>query len=316
MKDQKTKQKKMKPAGWHLTVILLLLTVLCAACGKKEDELPQGSMRIYYIGRGETRLEYDVYAPEAEDQSGILNELIGKLEAVPEDTDFRSPLSFGTALLECRAEEGILTLSMDEHYRELKPTTEVLLRAALVRTFVQVPGITGVILQIGTEPLLDYSGTPIGIMTEDSFVENEGSEINAYEKVTLHLYYADEQGTGLVDTQRTLLYNTNTSMERLVMEQLILGPEENGLSPVLPADTRIISVSLTDGTCYVNLSSEFLKAVGNATPEVSVYAIVDSLAELPNVYQVQLMVNGDSGLLYRELIDLSAPLPRNLDLVD
>ena len=165
--------------------MLLLLTVLICAvmisCGKKEEAAEEDSMRIYYIGREETRLEYDTFLPEAEDQSGILNELIGRLEAVPSDKDYRAPLSFGTALLECRAEDGILTLTMDEHYRELKPTTEVLLRAALVRTFAQVPGITGVVMQIGEEPLLDQSGSPVGIMTADTFVENEGTEINAYE---------------------------------------------------------------------------------------------------------------------------------------
>ncbi len=320
MHEQRMKKRNDQQKRKHDKCLLLLLAVLlCAvmiACGRKEEETAEGSMRIYYIGREETRLEYDTILPEAEDQSGILNELISRMEEVPSDTDYRSPLSFGTALLECRAEDGILTLSMDEHYRELKPTTEILLRAALVRTFAQVPGITGVVMQIGEEPLLDQGGAPVGIMTADTFVENEGTEINAYEKTTLHLYYADTVGTGLVGTQRTLVYNTNISMERLVMEQLIAGPAESGLSPVLPADTRILSVSLTDGTCYVNLSSEFLKSVESVTPEVTIYSIVDSLAELPNVYQVQLMVNGESGILYREIFDLSNPLPRNLDLVD
>jgi len=309
MKDRN--RKKLRFAG----ILLLLLAAGCFSCGKKEEEAPEGSMRIYYLGREETCLAYEIYLPDGQEQSGLLNEIIGKLQE-PEEADHRSPLSFGTALLECRAEEGICTLVMDEHYRELKPTTEVLLRAALVRTFAQVPGITGVVMQIGDEPLTDLSGAPIGIMTADTFVENEGTEINSYEKTTLHLYYADAEGTGLVDTQRTLVYNTNISLERLVVEELIQGPTEPGLNPVIPADTRIISVNVNEGTCYVNLSAEFLKTVETATPEVTVYAIVDSLAELPNVYRVQLMVGGESELLYRDLVNLSNPLSRNLDLVD
>ena len=197
----------------------------------------------------------------------------------------------------------------------MSPTREVLVRAALVRTLVQIPGVEGVSMCIGEAPLLDRSGNPIGLMQKDTFVDNEGVEINAYDQVALHLYFADETGTQLVETTRTVIYNTNMSMERLVVEILIAGPEGKEIYPTVDPDTRIISVTDTDGVCYVNLSPEFLNAVGDVTPEVTLYSIVNSLAELKDVHRVQFMVNGDSQVLYREMIQLDNTFSRNLDMV-
>ncbi|MBR3516241.1 MAG: GerMN domain-containing protein, partial [Lachnospiraceae bacterium] len=194
-------------------------------------------------------------------------------------------------------------------------TREVLVRAALVRTLVQIPGVDGVSMRIGEEPLLDRSGNPIGVMQKDTFVDNEGAEINAYDTVALHLYFADETGTQLVETSQTVMYNTNISMERLVVEILISGPEGKEMYPTVNPDTQILSVTDADGVCYVNLSSEFMDTVGNVTPEVTLYSIVNSLAELKDVHRVQFMINGDAQILYRELIDLGSSFSRNLDIV-
>ena len=100
-----------------------------------------------------------------------------------------------------------------------------------------------------------------------------------------------------------------------MVEILIAGPEGKEIYPTLDPDTRILSVTDTDGVCYVNLSSEFLNAVGKVTPEVTLYSIVNSLAELKDVHRVQFMVNGDSQVLYREMIRLDNSFSRNLDIV-
>lgn len=74
------------------------------------------------------------------------------------------------------------------------------------------------------EMLADSSGMAIGTMNADSFIENAGDEINAYEKVNLKLYYANEDGTGLVEeNRRNVVYNSNISLEKLVVEQLVKG---------------------------------------------------------------------------------------------
>ena len=48
---------------------------------------------------------------------------------------------------------------------------------------------------------------------------------------------------------------------------------------------------------------------------VVIYSIVDSLTELPSVNTVQISVNGETNMTYREDYSLSKQYERNLDLV-
>ena len=86
--------------------------------------------------------------------------------------------------------------------------------------------------------------------------------------------------------------------------------------PVANPDTKVLSVAVRDGICYVNLDSSFVNQIYNVTPEVTIYAITNSLVELSNVNKVQISINGETNINYRENISLSATFERNLDLVE
>lgn len=103
--------------------------------------------------------------------------------------------------------------------------TEILNRASIVRTLSQVKDVQYVSFLVEGEPFVDASGSVVGVMSADTFIDNAGNEINTYEKVKLQLYFADEDGTGLQAVSRTKVYNSNISLERLVMEELIAGPQ-------------------------------------------------------------------------------------------
>ena len=310
---------EMKKYDRLLRILLVLWSVfLLSACGKQEEEqVKEEGYKIYYLNKAETSLVSEMYQPKSGvgDAESLLPELLEKMAEVPEGQDWHAALQMEFSVQNCFLEGNHVVLSVDPAYKDMSATREVLVRAALVRTLIQIPGVDGVSMRIGEEPLLDRSGNPIGVMQKDTFVDNEGAEINAYDTVALHLYFADETGTQLVETSQTVMYNTNISMERLVVEILISGPEGKEMYPTVNPDTQILSVTDADGVCYVNLSSEFMDTVGNVTPEVTLYSIVNSLAELKDVHRVQFMINGDAQILYRELIDLGSSFSRNLDIV-
>jgi len=101
----------------------------------------------------------------------------------------------------------------------------------------------------------------------------------------------------------------NTSLERLVVEQLLAGSQNGGLS-VMPKNTKVLNVSLTDNTCYVNLDSSFISGDIDVAEYIPIYAIVDSLTELQTVNKVQITVNGSADVTYRNVISLVQPLER------
>ncbi len=113
------------------------------------------------------------------------------------------------------------------------------------------------------------------------------------------------------------VYNSNISMEKLVVERLVAGPVDTdaGAYPVINPATKVLSVTVKDGTCYVNLDDNFMTQMYNVSADVVVYSIVNSLVELTNVNKVQISINGETDLVYRENFNFSTVFDRNLDLV-
>ena len=66
-------------------------------------------------------------------------------------------------------------------------------------------------------------------MTQETFVENSGKQINDYKYISMDLYFSDETGEKLKSENRALYYSSNVPLERVVVEQLIKGPQESGL---------------------------------------------------------------------------------------
>ena len=74
-------------------------------------------------------------------------------------------------------------------------------------------------------------------------------------------------------------------------------------------------MTVKDGTCYVNLSNEFLSQPYNVASDVTIYSITNSLVELSNVNRVQISVNGETNISYRENMSLNNVFERNLDIL-
>lgn len=304
---------------WMLLCLLLAL-LAAVACGGGEQADKSMVYNIYVLNKEETRIYSREYVAENTEQEALIEELLEQLLAPAEKLEYRAPLSGNFELLDYTVEEKQLILNFDEQYKGLPTTTEVLARAAVVRTMTQIKGIDFVSFQIRSAPLADAAGNVVGIMSADMFIDNAESEINSAEKVRVRLYFANEAGDKLIETNRTLVYNstTNVSMERLVVEQLIAGPSDQVRDKVYPTinpETKIISVSVRDGTCYVNLNENFLTQIYSVTSDVTIYSIANSLAELSNINKVQIAINGDSNVMFRENTSLAVTYGRNLDIV-
>lgn len=297
--------------------MLLFVALVFFGCGQDGQEPSGKSYNIYYLNNTETAVFSTEYVTRTTDQGELLQELLGQLWKVSERLEYKPPLTENVPLLGYTVTQDQLVLSFDESYRQQEPTTEVLTRAAIVRTLTQIEGIQYVSFQVRSETLTDVYGSVIGMMNADMFIENAGDEINTYERVKLTLYLANEAGDGLKTVSRSVVYNSNISMERLVMEQLLAGPTENEKAfPTVNPAAKLLSVNVKDGVCYVDFDSMFLTQIYNVTADVTIYSITNSLAELSNVNKVQISVNGDTNVNYKENVSLSTVFERNLGLVE
>ena len=296
--------------------VLLFMFALagCAGNGENANE-QQNILQVYYINRDETSIRALEYDMQETDSLKAVEELLEVLRNAPEEKDLKATLFAEIEICSYMIIDSKLLIDFGDSYKQMSPTTEVLVRAAIVRTMTQIEGIQNVEFKIEGETFLDSAGIVVGAMTADQFIDNTGTEINAYEVATLKLYFANKEGTELVPVSQTVEYNTNISLEKLVIEQLIKGPTELDSYPTINPATKLINVTVTDGTCYVNLDQTFLTQVYTVNSEVTIYSIVNSLVELDNVNKVQILINGDSNVRYRESLSLNTTFGRNLDLI-
>lgn len=298
---------------------LILMLCLMAGCGSRAgdagaDSGDDGTYVIYCLDRDENTLPYYAYTTETKDPAALADELIDRMSGTPEDIRYKEVIR-DFDVLSVSIEDKQLILSVSEGYSRLDPTREVLTRAALVRTLCQIDGVDQVLMRIKSDDLLDSLGQPVGPMSADAFVDNAGDEINSYENIDLILYFADPAGNALTKISRSVEYNTSMSVEKLVVEQIIKGTDAEQLRSTVNPATRIINVTVKDGICYVNLDNAFLSIPDGIDPEIMIYSIVDSLAEIPGIQKVQFSIDGDTSVMLTDNLSFSVLYERNLDIV-
>ena len=294
-----------------LTGMLLMLLAVLTGCGTREPETGK-KISVYYVNTAETKVEvHDQYlntkTPEEQ-----LEETMTFLSTTPEKLEYKAPFDMGFQVLDYEVEDGKLVINVDKAYSELSVTTEVLVRAAVVRTLTQLSNVKYVTITLEGSQLYDNAGELVGWMNAEQFINNDGNEINTYELVKVKLYFANADGDKLIVAYREKHYSPNTQLARFVVEELIAGPsgQIEGLYPVINPETKIINILTKDGICYVNLDSSFLTVVNNVSTEVAVYSIVNSLVELDNINKVQILVNGEVPSTFS-----NSTFERNLDYV-
>ncbi len=293
----------------------VLLCLGMAGCSGQNEEEESG-YRIWYINKDETRLAYEYREMWAENTEGLLNEALEFLREEPEDENYKPPLPEDVRIESYEIEHNQLYLNFSVEYMDMLKVYEVLCRAALVRTLCQIPEIDYIGFRVADQPLMDLRGKAIGLMNEDQFIENAGEEINAYRTADLTLYYTNETGDKLVSQRVPMEYNSNISLEKLIVERLIDGPPYEGAYPTIPANTRLVSVSVRDGICYVNLDAGFLETGYNVTESIPIYSIVNSLIRNTDAQKVQISIDGETNRIFRESISFDTIFERNEELVE
>lgn len=300
-----------------VVLIICLLFVTAGCSGSDSEDGITGGYQIYYVNNDQTSLVYQKYNPKSSDTGDLIKEILKQLETSTDSIDYICAKPGSVKLLDYSLEGDTLALSFDDGYLHMEKSTEVLMRMAYVDTLVQISDVANVEFYINEEPLMDSDNQAVGAMNENSFVQNDGSEINEYESTELILYFASEDGKKLVQSTRKVTHSANMSLEKVVIEQLLQGPSSNTDSKsTIPDGTKLLSISTKDSVCYVSFSSEFLNLTSDVSNDVQIYSIVDSLAELSTISKVQISVYGESNASLSSNMELGKILERNLDLVE
>ena len=296
----------------RLLAVLAALILLAGCSGNGETEAPSEYF-MYYLSLEANKVVENAYEPEASSGDEMIQEFVDRLNETPEGEDYQRLMPKDVKIDSYSLEDSTLILTIGGDYERPR---EILVRVGLVRAFTQISGVDRVQIVTENGELKDSAGNVIGAMTRESFVENAGSEINNYQYTTLTLYFANETGDKLVPETRSVYYSTSVPLERVVVEQLVKGPAEEGHYAVLPSDTNILSVTTSENIAYVNFDNTFMNGTMSVVQEIPIYALVNSITTNCPVQRVQFSIDGESDVTFRESMKLNQFYERDLSYLE
>jgi germination protein M len=321
-------------------IFLLFLAafgLLLAGCGSREGgqtEENENKIYFYFLNNAENQLVAEEYVPaEATSDVNAVNPVTDVNSVV--DSYLEALMTTAPANLNCKkavpenvtivrageVENEQLTLAVNQEYTRLSAAQEILCRAAIVKTLCQIDGVSYITFLIDGQPMKDSLDKPIGYMTAEDFIDNTGGETKFEQNAVVTLYFADATGTSLIETRVKIRYDGAVPIEQLVIEQLIKGPKsisgvnEEELLATLPEDTSLNKVTVRDGICYVDFSSEFLKKNSGISDEVVIYSVVNSLIEISAINKVQFTVAGSEVSSFGDGAALDISFERNFEII-
>ena len=275
--------------GWILALVMLL-----AACAPEGISISEQSILLYF---GNDKLdgasaESVIVSDELSDQE-LLTEAMTRLLEGPKSAGNQAVIPEETKLLSAKAGKKRATLDFSSEFYNTESTVEELLcRYTIVRTVCELGiGIESVNILVTGSPLVSKAtGEPVGILQPEGMVASLADDNPSTE--TVILYFANDEL--LLSEERRLITSKSTdTAEKQIVTELINGPQQDGHIKTLPSETRLLSVETKDGICYVNFSKDFADKLGNMLEEqLKVYAVVNSLCELPQVDKVQILIEG------------------------
>ena len=269
-------------------VLALIISLFSSGCTPVGGD---GYM-VYYIDSNGTGLRPVRSRVEKKEPDMMVREFLDLLSDNIEDRDYYAPITGELTVEKYSLSENRLTIFFSLEYRELTPSAEALLRAAVVQTMQQIDGVDEVSFYVGEDPATDSMGVPIGPMTADSFIYDYGMAQSQSEETELLLYYATDDGNSLKEVSRRVHYSISQTLEQVVMQYLAESPGKEGLMSAIPEGTKVLSVVTSEGTCFLTLDSAFLNLPEGESRDVSIYSIVNSLCALDTVDRVQIILEG------------------------
>lgn len=294
------------------TLLIVILTITCVLCGcKKTDK----EYKIYYLDINATSLVAVDYKANAKTTEGLIYEIINELSREQSSTKYMKTIPANVSLRDFTLEKGELVLDFSYQYNDLKGLREVLVRAGICKSLLQIDGVDSISIYVSNQPLTDESGNVIGAINKQSFLDYSGNDESDLQATSLTLYYASMDGNYLIKEQRKVSYNKNVSLEKLVLEYLQSKPISKNAQIAIPTNTKVKSVTVSEGICYVTLDASMLSQMNEVSTQTIIYSIVNSLCELDNINKVSIAVENNPVDLIAATLSIDGLYEKNNELI-
>lgn len=272
-----------------LVALLAISFVVLAGCG---DET-KTSYTLYYTNSSASALMEYSYEPKEQTTQAMAVEIYNQMRDVS-ISGAQTVVPSGVELEKVTLDGDIINLYFSKGLASATNSERLIFASAVTKAISALPDVSGVRILGSNGDALEGLSSFGEVLRPADFANNANDDGDDYIDATLTLYFADADKDSLVKTQKDVSYRSTTSVERVVVESIISGPEGSGLYATVSSKLTLLNISVQNGTCYVNLSKEFLTDPMTSFDQVPVYSIVNSLCELSNINSVQISINGDT----------------------
>ncbi len=135
-------------------------------------------------------------------------------------------------------------------------------------------------------------------------------------RTKITLYFSDSQADKLIPEEREVVTG-DVSLPEIAVNELIKGPQKTGLSRTIPDGSELLSLEIKDGIAQVNFNNEFQSNHwgGSAGETITVYSIVNTLAELEGIEKVQFLIEGQHIESLAGHLDLTGPIAPDATMI-
>ncbi len=318
------KRNLHKTAAISVVIFILFIIALILVDMFAKKDMGRTKTLVYFLNPSSNELEPEIYYLNSTENNQIAQEVLAKLVEGPKSSTliktFPDYVKFldGRLVIKDNSPNASLEVEFSQEYNKMTPPEEQFFRASLVFSMTELPFVNDVLLYVDGHELLRTDGNPVGYMSRDNFVINPVISPEKVISQRFTLYFYNSSAKKLEAEQRQVLVNPNQPIAKYILEQLIAGPKKEGLSPTVPPETKILGdVKTEDGTCYINLSNDYMSR-NNALGELlltNIFSVVNSITELEDVNKVQFLIEGEKIDNFKNVVDLSMPVLRNRDYI-
>ena len=286
----------------HFLSLLFAAVLLCllpAGCQWTDPADKGAGITVYYVTSEQKLAGKPLLIPQQlplpREGTDQLSFALSKLFRVSADApDALSAFPAEVTLLDYEVNEGIVTLHLSDNYGQMTGIDLTLADACAVMTLCGLPDINGVRLLMGDAA---HPNRPEKVLTLTDISVDELS-LKSVERQIVLCFKTNQNF--LSRESRFVVLRENEPLEPSCLEELIAGPNNASLLPVLPPQTQFLSVVTERGVCYVNLPHEFFtpSVDDELANRLTLYAIVNTLTELPDVSSVQFLSEGEPAYFY------------------
>lgn len=251
-------------------------------------------LTLYYADSANSFLEKERHLLTIGQDKQLAEYVIDELIRGPQNDNLRETLPKGTKLLSVEVKKNLCIVDLSKEFWLNKPVTASGERTAvysIVNSITELTGIEAVQILVEGEKIDKYYLMSLNepLLRDEDIVWQKNPDLS---ESVFTLYMAVNRNK-LVALPTIVKVNYTVSMEQNAVEAMLSLKNKYGYYSIIPAGTRLNSISSKDGVCRLDLSSEFNVEGETLNVVLAMKALAAAIIDTGNVESVTISVEGN-----------------------